>query len=57
MKQKFANKEVPLPSFWGGYRVVPQELEFWQQRKNRLHDRFLYALQADETWKIERLAP
>ena len=57
MKQKFANKEVPLPSFWGGYRIVPQEIEFWQGRKNRLHDRFLYTLQADETWKIERLAP
>jgi pyridoxamine 5'-phosphate oxidase len=57
MKQKFANKEVPLPSFWGGYRVVAKEIEFWQGRKNRLHDRFLYTLQADETWKIERLAP
>lgn len=57
MKKKFANKEVPLPSFWGGYRVVPQQIEFWQGRKNRLHDRFLYALQADATWKIERLAP
>ena len=57
MKRKFANKEVPLPTFWGGYRVVPQEIEFWQGRKNRLHDRFLYTLQADDTWKIDRLAP
>ena len=57
MKQKFANKEVPMPTFWGGYRVVPQEIEFWQGRKNRLHDRFLYTLQEDQTWKIERLAP
>ena len=57
VKKKFANKEVPLPSFWGGYRVVPQQIEFWHGRKNRLHDRFLYALQADATWKIERLAP
>ena len=57
MKKKFANKEVPLPTFWGGYRVVPQEIEFWQGRKNRLHDRFLYTLQANQTWKIERLAP
>ncbi len=57
MKQKFANKEVPLPSFWGGYRIVPQEIEFWQGRKNRLHDRFLYTLKAGETWQIERLAP
>jgi pyridoxamine 5'-phosphate oxidase len=57
VKHKFANKEVPLPTFWGGYRVVPQEMEFWQGRKNRLHDRFLYTLQEDQTWKINRLAP
>lgn len=57
MKHKFANKEVPLPTFWGGYRVVPQSMEFWQGRKNRLHDRFLYTLQADQSWRIERLAP
>lgn len=57
MKRKFEGKEVPLPSFWGGYRVVPQEVEFWQGRKNRLHDRFNYTLQADGNWSIERLAP
>ena len=57
MKRKFANKEVPLPTFWGGYRVVPQAIEFWQGRQNRLHDRFLYTRVTDNTWKIERLAP
>jgi pyridoxamine 5'-phosphate oxidase len=57
VKQKFANKEVPLPSFWGGYRVVPLEIEFWQGRRNRLHDRFVYSRQDDGSWQIERLAP
>ena len=57
IKQKFRNKEVPLPSFWGGYRVVPQEIEFWQGRRNRLHDRFEYTRQEDDSWRIERLAP
>jgi len=56
IKRKFTDKEVPLPSFWGGYRVVPREIEFWQGRTNRLHDRFLYKRQ-DELWSIERLAP
>ena len=57
IKQKFRDKEVPLPSFWGGYRVVPDEIEFWQGRANRLHDRFEYSKMPDGTWKIERLAP
>lgn len=57
MKRKFAQGEIPLPSFWGGYRVVPHQLEFWQGRPNRLHDRFLYSLQTDGFWKIERLSP
>lgn len=48
--------EVPVPEFWGGYRLVPQEIEFWQGRKNRLHDRFRYRLEAGE-WVISRLAP
>ncbi len=57
MKRKFANNEVPLPSFWGGYRVVPEAIEFWQGRTNRLHDRFLYSHVEDDSWTIERLAP
>ncbi len=57
IKQKFANNEVPLPSFWGGYRVVPVEIEFWQGRRNRLHDRFAYVKQDAGDWKVERLAP
>ncbi len=57
IKQKFRDKEVPLPSFWGGYRVVPDQVEFWQGRRNRLHDRFQYTKQDDGSWSIERLAP
>jgi len=57
MKRKFGEGEVPLPSFWGGYRVVPREIEFWQGRPSRLHDRFLYTRQLDGSWKIDRLAP
>ena len=57
LKDKFRNKEVPLPSFWGGYRVVPEEIEFWQGRRDRLHDRFRYILQDDGHWEIGRLAP
>lgn len=57
IKRKFADGEVPLPSFWGGYRVVPRDMEFWQGRESRLHDRFLYTKQEDGSWKIERLAP
>lgn len=58
MKRKFAEGEIPLPSFWGGFRVVPTEIEFWQGRENRLHDRFRYArCDAGAPWEIERLAP
>ena len=56
IKQKFANGEVPLPSFWGGYRVSPDSVEFWQSRTNRLHDRFQYTRDGGE-WQIERLSP
>jgi pyridoxamine 5'-phosphate oxidase len=57
LKRKFRAHEVPLPSFWGGYRVVPHGFEFWQGRPNRLHDRFQYSRQEDGDWLIERLAP
>ncbi len=59
MKSKIGEGKVPLPSFWGGYRVVPEEIEFWQGGQNRLHDRFLYQRQEDAatTWSISRLAP
>ena len=56
MKNKFSKGEVPLPDFWGGYRVMPQSIEFWQGRERRLHDRFIY--QRSETgWSINRLSP
>jgi pyridoxamine 5'-phosphate oxidase len=57
MKQKYADGKVPLPSFWGGYRVAPKTVEFWQGRTNRLHDRFLYTRQPDDSWEIQRLGP
>lgn len=56
MKEKFKNKQVPLPDFWGGYRLKPRQIEFWQGRENRLHDRILYSLE-NSTWKIQRLSP
>ena len=56
MKKKFSNGEIPLPKFWGGYRVIPQSIEFWQGRANRLHDRFIYEREEGE-WTISRLSP
>ena len=56
LKQKFLQGEIPLPSFWGGYRVKINSMEFWQGRENRLHDRFIYQRQGD-AWEIDRLAP
>jgi pyridoxamine 5'-phosphate oxidase len=49
--------EIPLPSFWGGYRLAPVRIEFWQGRSSRLHDRLLYSRQADGTWARARLSP
>ena len=57
MKHKFADKEVPLPPFWGGFRVIPSSYEFWQGRESRLHDRFIYRRDDDSNWYSERLAP
>lgn len=55
--EKFANQEVPLPPHWGGYKVVPDRIEFWQGRPSRLHDRILYTRSKDGLWEISRLAP
>lgn len=54
---RWIGKEVERPQQWGGYAVTPHRIEFWQGRPNRLHDRFLYTLQNDGLWKVERLAP
>ena len=56
VKEKFSKGEIPLPDFWGGYRVVPQEIEFWQGGENRLHDRFCFKRENDQ-WDIARLSP
>ena len=56
MKNKFSKGEVPLPDFWGGYRVIPESIEFWQGRKSRLHDRFIYQ-RSGSGWNISRLSP
>ena len=57
VKRRFADGEVPLPDFWGGYRVDPDSIEFWQNRKDRLHDRFLYNRGENGAWRIDRLTP
>jgi len=57
IKRKFADGKIPLPDYWGGFRIKPKRFEFWQGQPNRLHDRFLYSKIDDESWEIERLAP
>jgi pyridoxamine 5'-phosphate oxidase len=56
LKRRFAGGEIPKPDFWGGYRVVPETIEFWQGGGDRLHDRFLYT-RNDEAWTRARLSP
>ena len=56
MEVRFKDQEVPVPDYWGGYRLLPVCIEFWQGRSNRLHDRLLYRKQG-KTWTIERLSP
>ncbi|AKN70991.1 pyridoxamine 5'-phosphate oxidase [Streptomyces sp. PBH53] len=51
------DEQVPVPPHWGGFRVVPETIEFWQGRANRLHDRLRYTAQPNGTWKVERLSP
>jgi pyridoxamine 5'-phosphate oxidase len=57
LTERFADEDVPLPPFWGGYRVVPEAIEFWQGRQDRLHDRLRYRRQPEGGWSVERLAP
>ena len=57
VKAKFKDGDVSLPEFWGGYRIKPHRIEFWQGRSHRLHDRFLYTLKDDQRWEISRLSP
>ena len=57
VEQRFAGSEVERPPHWGGWVLTPREIEFWQGRPSRLHDRFRYVLQPDASWSIERLAP
>jgi pyridoxamine 5'-phosphate oxidase len=57
MKNKFKDGDIPLPDFWGGYRVKVNSFEFWQARDSRLHDRFIYSQGDKANWIIERLEP
>lgn len=57
LEDKYKEGEVPKPEHWGGYKIHPKSVEFWQGRSNRLHDRIRYTLNSDNIWKIERLAP
>ena len=57
LEKKYAGQEVPLPPHWGGWRVAPETVEFWQGRRSRLHDRLRYRRGKDGGWSVERLAP
>ena len=57
LEESYKDKEILRPEFWGGYIVKPIEIEFWQGRPNRLHDRIRFLLQEDYNWKIDRLSP
>ena len=60
LKTKFSGSDIPIPEFWGGFRVKAIELEFWQGRENRLHDRFRYSIKDSKDqkkWEIERVSP
>ena len=57
LEKKYAGREVPLPSNWGGYRLAPESIEFWQGRRNRLHDRLRYRRASSGDWTVDRLSP
>ncbi|MBC6417418.1 MAG: pyridoxamine 5'-phosphate oxidase [Prochloron sp. SP5CPC1] len=57
LRLEYEGKTIPRPPYWGGYRVMPKQFEFWQGRPSRLHDRLLYRLLEDGSWRIERLSP
>ena len=57
IRRKFGDGEIPMPDFWGGYRVIPRRIEFWQGREHRLHDRFVYSQASEGDWRIEQLQP
>lgn len=57
LAEQYAGREVPRPTYWGGYRLEPDTVEFWQGREDRLHDRLRYTRESDDRWSIERLAP
>ena len=56
-KMKFTDSEIPAPEFWGGFKVEPQNIEFWQGGEHRLHDRFAFSRNESEGWSIQRLMP
>ncbi|MGD1918441.1 MAG: pyridoxamine 5'-phosphate oxidase [Pleurocapsa sp.] len=57
LETEYQNKTVPIPQHWGGFRVIPNRIEFWQGRPSRLHDRLVYNLQDDSSWQVQRLSP
>ncbi len=57
LQDRYGEGELPLPTTWGGFRLTPDTIEFWQNRPDRLHDRLLYTRRPDGTWRLERLAP
>ncbi len=57
LEKKHAGAEIPLPPAWGGYRLSPEAVEFWQGRRSRLHDRLRYRREGSGDWTVERLAP